>query len=67
MLSLTLVSASPAGPIQRFNSYLVPETGAHTAVKTGTYFLRFDNSFSWTRAKAVSLTLEVLAPDNNTE
>eukprot|EP00054_Salpingoeca_dolichothecata_P017477 m.104852 g.104852 ORF g.104852 m.104852 type:complete len:402 (-) comp22464_c0_seq3:86-1291(-) len=47
---------------QRVDSNLTPESGLHECTKSGKYVLRFDNTYSWTRAKEVQYTFEVLPP-----
>ncbi|EEC15381.1 SEC14L3 protein, putative [Ixodes scapularis] len=40
----------------------VAETGIVTCSKTGTYLLRFDNSFSWLTSKKISYCVRLTAP-----
>ncbi|XP_067649590.1 SEC14-like protein 2 [Haliotis asinina] len=47
----------------RVNSHLVPEDGSVTCRDTGTYVVRFDNTYSWTRGKKIFYQIEVLEPD----
>ncbi|XP_072033750.1 SEC14-like protein 2 isoform X2 [Amphiura filiformis] len=47
---------------KRHNSHMVPEDGELILEKPGTYTVKFDNSYSWTKGKAVSYLLEVLEP-----
>ncbi|XP_046560248.1 SEC14-like protein 2 [Haliotis rubra] len=47
----------------RVNSHLVPEDGSLTCRETGTYVVRFDNTYSWTRGKKIFYQIEVLEPD----
>ncbi|KAK3799926.1 hypothetical protein RRG08_003008 [Elysia crispata] len=46
----------------RVNSHMVPEDGSVQCMHTGTYILRFDNTYSWTRGKKLFYTTEVLEP-----
>nr|XP_022342462.1 SEC14-like protein 2 isoform X1 [Crassostrea virginica] len=48
---------------QRVNSHLVPEDGSITCTDVGLYILRFDNTYSWARAKKIHYLVEVLEPD----
>ncbi|XP_032236004.2 SEC14-like protein 2 [Nematostella vectensis] len=48
-------------PIQRVDSHLIPEQGCFKCDKTGTYVLRFDNSYSWIRSKDLEYKIEGLA------
>lgn len=50
-------------PTHRVNSHLVPEDGSVTCTEAGTYVLRFDNTYSWTKAKRLHYLVEVLEPD----
>ncbi|KAK7087548.1 SEC14-like protein 2 [Littorina saxatilis] len=50
-------------PSDRVNSHLIPEDGSVTCKETGTYVLRFDNTYSWTRSKKIFYLMEVLEPD----
>lgn len=50
-------------PTHRVNSHLVPEDGSITCTEAGTYVLRFDNTYSWTKAKRLHYLVEVLEPD----
>ncbi|PVD31384.1 hypothetical protein C0Q70_06796 [Pomacea canaliculata] len=52
-------------PSDRVNSHLVPEDGSVTCKQSGTYVLRFDNSYSWARSKKVFYIIEVLEPDTD--
>ncbi|XP_071115999.1 SEC14-like protein 3 [Haliotis cracherodii] len=47
----------------RVNSHLVPEDGSLTCKETGTYVVRFDNTYSWARGKKIFYQIEVLEPD----
>ncbi|EDO39298.1 predicted protein, partial [Nematostella vectensis] len=51
----------PQLPIQRVDSHLIPEQGCFKCDKTGTYVLRFDNSYSWIRSKDLEYKIEGLA------
>jgi hypothetical protein len=44
----------------------VPEIGSLVVAEPGTYVLRFDNTFSWTRNKQVTLSVQVLPPGDDT-
>lgn len=46
----------------RTESQLFPQTGQHTC-KVGTYVLKFDNTYSWTRSKEVFHCIKVLPPN----
>ncbi|XP_076453383.1 SEC14-like protein 2 [Babylonia areolata] len=48
----------------RVNSHLIPEDGSVTCKDPGTYVMRFDNTYSWTRSKKLFYLLEVLEPDS---
>ncbi|ESO91668.1 hypothetical protein LOTGIDRAFT_163396 [Lottia gigantea] len=48
---------------ERVNSHLVPEDGSFTCKETGTYVVRFDNTYSWTRGKKLFYLIEILEPD----
>lgn len=50
----------------RVNSHLIPEDGSVTVKEEGTYVLRFDNTYSWTRSKKLFYLIEVLEPDSDT-
>lgn len=52
---------------ERANSQLVPEDGILECEETGTYVVRFDNSYSWARAKKVHYLIEVLEPKDKIE
>lgn len=47
----------------RVNSHLVPECGYIQCNKVGTYFVHFDNKYSWVNAKKLSYLIEVVEPD----
>ncbi|KAK6192518.1 hypothetical protein SNE40_003970 [Patella caerulea] len=47
----------------RVNSHLIPEDGSTTCTDVGTYVIRFDNTYSWTRGKTLFYLIEVLEPD----
>nr|KAG5713252.1 hypothetical protein BaRGS_007779 [Batillaria attramentaria] len=50
-------------PSDRVNSHLVPEDGSVTCSEPGSYVVRFDNTYSWTRSKKILYLIEVLQPD----
>ncbi|KAL8562081.1 hypothetical protein ACOMHN_031852 [Nucella lapillus] len=50
---------------ERVNSHLVPEDGSVTCKDPGTYVVRFDNTYSWTRSKKLFYLMEVLEPDSD--
>nr|KAI8753313.1 retinal-binding protein-like isoform X1 [Biomphalaria glabrata] len=47
---------------ERVNSHMVPEDGNYTCDVPGKYTLVFDNSFSWTRDKAIQYSVEIIQP-----
>ncbi|XP_012940167.1 SEC14-like protein 2 [Aplysia californica] len=47
---------------QRVNSHMVPEDGMVQCKEAGTYVVRFDNTYSWARAKKLLYLIEVLQP-----
>ncbi|XP_038054799.1 SEC14-like protein 2 [Patiria miniata] len=47
---------------QRYNCHLVPEDGEISLQETGTYVVRFDNGYSWTKAKTLLYWVELLEP-----
>ncbi|CAH1800708.1 unnamed protein product [Owenia fusiformis] len=50
-------------PSNRLNSHIVPEDGNLECTKTGTYVIRFDNSYSYVKAKKVKYNIQVLEAD----
>lgn len=50
-------------PTRRVNSHMVPEYDSVICDVTGTYYLKFDNSYSWVTGKKLSFFAEVLEPD----
>ncbi|GFR58752.1 SEC14-like protein 2 [Elysia marginata] len=54
-------------PVERVNSHMVPEDGSYTCDLPGTYWIVFDNSFSWARGKQLFYAIEVVAPILETE
>jgi len=48
-------------PLQRFNSHLSKVTGAYTALKSGTYLLNWDNTYSRLRGKDLTYKIYVEA------
>lgn len=53
----------PVLPTDRVNSHLIPEDGSVTCKEAGSYVVRFDNTYSWTRSKKILYLIEVLEPD----
>ncbi|XP_052073554.1 SEC14-like protein 2 [Mytilus californianus] len=51
-------------PSQRVNSHLILEDGSIVCSKAGTYIIRFDNTYSWTRSKTIRYLIEVLEPED---
>ena len=51
-------------PSERVNCHIIPENGAITCDKTGTYVLRFDNTYSWVNAKKVYYMTELVESDD---
>lgn len=51
-------------PMKRVNSHHVAEDGSITCKKPGTYTLRFDNSYSWTKGKKLFYVGEVVEVDD---
>lgn len=47
----------------RVDCDLVPEVGEHKVEADGNYYLLFDNSYSWTRAKRIFCKADVRRPD----
>ncbi|KAJ8312729.1 hypothetical protein KUTeg_010102 [Tegillarca granosa] len=50
-------------PMSRMNSHVVTQDGSYTCQEPGTYYVCFDNSFSWTRSKKIYYHTEVLVAD----
>ncbi|CAD5125019.1 DgyrCDS13257 [Dimorphilus gyrociliatus] len=50
-------------PLKRVNSHFVPEDGAITCEKVGTYVIKFDNSHSWTRNKILYYNVDYIEPE----
>ena len=50
--------------LDKRSSHLVPEDGGLTCEKIGTYTVKFDNSYSWTRSKKLHYNVKVIEPDN---
>ncbi|XP_065891180.1 SEC14-like protein 2 [Dysidea avara] len=50
-------------PSDRKDSHIIPETGLYTCTKPGIYVVRFDNTYSWTRAKEVYYSVKLFPPD----
>lgn len=48
---------------ERVNSHVIPEAGSAVCESTGTYVVRFDNSYSWLNDKKVFYLVEVVEPD----
>ena len=51
-------------PYFRLLTHAVPEWDAHSAQRTGTYVVVFDNSYSWLNSKDISYFLSVEPPDS---
>ncbi|XP_060077260.1 SEC14-like protein 2 [Ylistrum balloti] len=54
-------------PSQRVNSHIFPEDGSVIIQEPGTYVVRFDNTYSWTRSKKIYYIIEMLEPDTEDE
>ncbi|XP_072034161.1 SEC14-like protein 4 [Amphiura filiformis] len=52
---------------QRYNCQMVPEDGHITLEQPGTYFVKFDNSYSRLRGKHLSYCIELINPGENLE
>ncbi|KAK2170799.1 hypothetical protein NP493_1141g00043 [Ridgeia piscesae] len=52
-------------PVNRVNSYLVPEDGSIVCGKAGIYMLRFDNSYSWVHGKTLYYEAELMEPSRD--
>ncbi|XP_059149156.1 SEC14-like protein 2 [Physella acuta] len=51
-------------PSQRVNSHMIPEDGMLQCRVAGTYIVRFDNTYSWARAKKLFYIIEILEPES---
>lgn len=51
-------------PLERVTSHIYPGDGSVVCKTVGTYIIRFDNTYSWTRSKKVSYCVDVMAPDS---
>ncbi|XP_071506050.1 SEC14-like protein 2 [Diadema antillarum] len=49
---------------QHYNCHMVPETGQIDLQEPGTYVVKFDNGYSWTRSKKLSYWIELLEPES---
>ncbi|XP_054748015.2 retinal-binding protein-like [Lytechinus pictus] len=52
---------------QRLNCHRVPEMGSIDLKDPGTYVVKFDNSYSWTKSKKLHYWIELLEPDDKAE
>ncbi|XP_041456909.1 SEC14-like protein 2 [Lytechinus variegatus] len=52
---------------QRLNCHRVPEMGSIDLKDPGTYVVKFDNSYSWTKSKKLHYWIELLEPDGKIE
>ncbi|XP_022106083.1 SEC14-like protein 2 [Acanthaster planci] len=52
---------------QRYNCHLVPEDGEISLQEPGRYVVRFDNSYSWIKAKTLLYLVELLEPVDETQ
>ncbi|XP_065898687.1 SEC14-like protein 2 isoform X2 [Dysidea avara] len=50
-------------PTERKDSHVAPETGVYTCTETGIYVVRFDNTYSWTKAKEVFYSIQLFPSD----
>ncbi|GIY74605.1 SEC14-like protein 2, partial [Caerostris extrusa] len=50
-------------PPERVSCHLVPESGAFICDRSGTYALKFDNTYSWLSSKRVFYKIKVIRPD----
>jgi len=51
----------------RVNSHVIPEADTFPCDTAGTYVVKFDNSYSWMKAKKVWYFIEVVEPDTSQE
>ncbi|XP_069136588.1 SEC14-like protein 2 [Argopecten irradians] len=50
-------------PSKRVDCHMFPEDGSVIIQDPGTYVVRFDNTYSWTRSKKIYYIIEMLEPD----
>ncbi|XP_033747667.1 SEC14-like protein 2 isoform X2 [Pecten maximus] len=51
-------------PLERVTSHIYPGDGSVVCKTVGTYVIRFDNTYSWTRSKKVLYCVDVMVPDS---
>ncbi|XP_021368391.1 SEC14-like protein 2 isoform X2 [Mizuhopecten yessoensis] len=49
---------------ERVTSHIYPGDGSVVCKTVGTYVVRFDNTYSWTRGKKILYSVDVMAPDS---
>lgn len=49
-------------PMMRRDCHMIPEQGSLTCERLGTYVMKFDNSYSWTRSKKIYYDIELTQP-----
>ncbi|XP_060077261.1 SEC14-like protein 2 [Ylistrum balloti] len=51
-------------PTERVTSHIYPGDGSVVCKTVGTYVIRFDNTYSWTRSKKILYSVDVMVPDS---